>query len=128
MCVQVLRTLFTEYTNRLEGRARKYHRSDKYAKVMGMALFARAHFWEQPDLSQPKGAYLFSASTFEGACRGLVVQKAVKLNRSRPAGSWHGPQPLVASASSAFKRLFGGGVKPGSAGGASFPELPPLPA
>jgi hypothetical protein len=79
--LNVLRPQFEQCTTNLEGRPGRYVRSNKYSRVFGLALFARIHYWEKPDLSQPKGTCLLSLTTFGGACSGLVVAQAEKLKR-----------------------------------------------
>lgn len=79
--LEVIKPQFTYVTLSLGGRASRYTRSDKYARVIGLGVFARLQFWEKPDLSQPKGTYLFSVTTFGHACSGLVVAQAEKLKR-----------------------------------------------
>jgi hypothetical protein len=75
------RAPFLKTTEYLERRARTYCRSDKYARVLGLAMFARIHYWQIPDLSEPKGSNLLSLSRFDTACQGLVSQQSAKLQR-----------------------------------------------
>ena len=77
----VIKGQFGLHTDRLEDRARKYRRSDKYNHVIGLTLFMRLHFWEKPDLSQPKGSCFFSAVTLERAYSGILLDTARNLNR-----------------------------------------------
>jgi len=77
----VMRPKFSAFSTQLERRVETYTRSDKYAGIIGLALFARLHFWEVDAPNQPKGSYLFSVTRFEKACNGLVVPQATKLRR-----------------------------------------------
>jgi len=77
----VVNPRFDEFTTRLEGRPPSYRFSDKYSRVLGLATFARLHFWEKPDLSQPKGRCLLSVTTFRRACGGIVMNHAEKFKR-----------------------------------------------
>lgn len=77
----VVNPRFDAFTTRLERRPPNYTLSDKYSRILGMATFVRLHFWEKPDLSQPKGRYLMSLTTFSRACNGLVMNHAEKLKR-----------------------------------------------
>jgi hypothetical protein len=72
---------FGMHSDRLENRARKYRRSDKYSHVISLSLFMRLHFWERPDLSQPKASYLFSTVTLENAYNGILLDTARRVNR-----------------------------------------------
>lgn len=83
----VVNPRFARLTTRLENRPPKYKLSDKYARIIGTAFFARFHFWEKPDLTQPKGRYLLSLTTYSHACNGLVVNQAEKLKRIIFAGA-----------------------------------------
>ena len=83
----VLRPQFGAFSTQLEHRVETYTRSDKYEGIIGLALFARLHFWEVDDLNQPKGSYLFSVTRFEKACSGLLVEQATNLRRIIMAGA-----------------------------------------
>ncbi|HEX7409492.1 MAG TPA: hypothetical protein VF515_17830 [Candidatus Binatia bacterium] len=78
---QVYRAPFWEATERLERRACTYSRSDKYARVIGLAMFARLHYWQRPNLSEPKGSTLLVVTSFRTAYEGLVSQQSDKLQR-----------------------------------------------
>ncbi len=88
---------FSQFTTRLENRPPNYRLSDKYSRIVGTAFFVRLHFWEKPDLTQPKGRYLLSLTTYRQACRGLVVNQAEKLKRIIFSGA---------------EQVAGGGVRP----------------
>ena len=83
----VLRPRFNAFATQLEHRVETYNRSDKYDKIIGLAVFARLHFWEVDDPNQPKGSYLFSVTKFDKACNGLVVDQATKLRRIVMSGA-----------------------------------------
>jgi hypothetical protein len=83
----VLRPRFNAFSTQLEHRVETYRRSDKYAKIIGLTVFARLHFWEVDEPNQPKGSYLFSVTRFDKACNGLVVEQATKLRRIVMAGA-----------------------------------------
>jgi hypothetical protein len=85
----VVNPRFAQLTTRLENRPPKYNLSDKYARIIGTAFFARFHFWEKPDLTQPKGRYLLSLTTYSHACNGLVINQAEKLKRIIFEGASH---------------------------------------
>jgi len=85
--LDVVKPRLDDCATRLEGRVRNYTLSNKYSRVLGLVVLVRLHFWEKPDLSQPKGQYLLYMITFREAWTGLVVDQSEKLKRIIFAGA-----------------------------------------
>lgn len=81
LLLDVVKPRFDQLATQLDRRVQGYNLSNKYTRVFGLAAFVRLHYWEKPDLTQPKARYLMSITSFRGAYSGLIFPQAEKFKR-----------------------------------------------
>lgn len=72
---------FFTLAHALGERPRKYNQSDKYARILGVAIYARAFGWQYAPRMQPVGEVSVLLPLYESACQGLVRDQARLLSR-----------------------------------------------